>query len=178
MFSSEERFEQSIQLFDPLLSLRKSSFLYGKWIIERKAHIPETEMEFLKRRRDRLRRFVNAESAPHKRARLNTIYSQVAEEFASAQAGRRVVLFADQLDRRIFDALVTSDIQRYGGYSRYADELEAAEKRREQQAERELARMRDDLHAEAHDKMNFAWAHKDSKLLHWDGKTPLSTLIK
>lgn len=171
-------FEQSLKLFDPLLRVRPAKFLTEKWIIERKGYIAPVELWYLKRRSDRALRFSKNTHDVKKRETLLKLHREVGEEYESARDGHRVVLIAGSLDRRVFDLLAAGDMQRYGGYSRFADELEKNEKAKEQALERELAGMRDDLHSEAHDKLNFAWRKKDDKLAHWDGKQKLTDIIR
>ena len=173
-----ESFQRAIHLFDPLLSIRASTYLPDKWIIERDAWVPEYEVAFLRRRRDRLAQFMKDEKDPKKLARTKEVFTEIAEEFESARAKRRIVLFTGSLDRRVFDLLAAGDTQRYGGYSRFIDEMEKREKEREEKLEKELTNLRDDLHSEAFDKLNFLWDKKLDKLQHYAYQRPLSELIR
>ena len=176
--SPSQSFERSIQLFDSFLNIRPGVYQQDKWVIERKGYVPTTELEFLKRRTARTLRFAQNTLDARKRDSLLKLHREIGEEYESARRGKRVVLVTGTLDSRVFDLLAAGDIQRYGGYSRFLDELEKEEKARDQQLERDLARMRDDQHSETFDKLNFAWKRKDTKLANWDGREKLSDLIR
>lgn len=165
-----ESFEQALKLFDKHLSVRKSTHVPGKFIIERKAWIPEFELGFLRRRGERAYRFASNTLDPTKMVRTLQVAKEVSEEYESARNGKRIVLWADNLDRRVFDMLAARDIQRYGGYSRFLDEVDRQDEERDKKLEVQLANDRDNLHREAYDKLNFAWKHKQTELL--AGKSP------
>src|SRR5690349_17418867 len=109
---------------DPLLSIRWGPYV-EQWVIERKGIFGAEERTYLKNRRERLRKKVEQGEGVTKEDR-NT-YTGVCEEHDSAMQGKRVVLIVRNLDRQVYDALCMGDIQRYGGYSRYADEIEKKE---------------------------------------------------
>jgi hypothetical protein len=83
------------------------------------------------------------------------------------------VLITGALDRRVFDMLAAGNVQRYGGYSRFLDEMERREAEKDAKLEKELAAHRDDLHRESFAMIDFLHRRKDAKLLHWDGRTPV-----
>jgi len=171
-----ESFERALQLFDPLLSVRAGKSLTGKWVIERKGYIPNSEIEFLRRRRERAFRSSAKETDAFKRERKLDLARQIAEETDCAERGKRVILFVDSLDRRVFDMLAMSDIQRYGGFSRYIEELEATERKREEALNRELQNQNIAKSEETYDQLNFLWKHRETELL--AGKRNLKELLK
>lgn len=133
-----EAFLRCLQHMDPLLSVRWGSHV-EQWVIERKAVIAEKETYWLKRRAARMDKKVNAGSAT---AEDKTSLIGVLEELDSAADNKRVVLFARSLTDSIYNQLCLADIQKYGGYSRYCDELERQEEAREQDTERQLSNER------------------------------------
>jgi hypothetical protein len=170
-------FLTSLEILDSLLSVRWGEVI-GQWVIQREARIPDTEMEFLKNRRERLRRFVNGfgtdrESEQYRRTW--NAYVGVCEEYTSATASKRVILFTPELTPKVYDMLCASDIRRYGGYSRYADELEAKEIAAQNDKERIWENERKALHAEVYDQLNFIWRNKETELL--DGQRNMQKLL-
>lgn len=174
MQTAPSHFEESLRLFDPLLGVRWSD-LKKEWVIERKAFVSEKEIGFLRRRRDRAFRSSSLKTGM---AKIKTfdLACQIAEELNSAVQGKRVIIFAKDLDRRIFDALVMGDIRRYGGYSRFADMLDAEEDKRERDLIRQMSNENDARSKEAFDQMNFLWRRRETQLL--DGKRDMQELLK
>src|SRR6266571_1358520 len=160
-----ESFQQAIRSFDPLMAVRAGKALSGKWVVERKAYIGPEEVYFLRRRRDRAFRVANNKLDAKERSRTLDLARQIAEETDCAERGCRVVVFVDKLDNRVFDMLVMSDIRRYGGFSRWMAEYEAAEQRHEKDQERQAANEREATHKDAFDKLNFVWNHREAQLL-------------
>jgi len=114
-------FLNTLQIMDALLDLRWGDYV-GKWVVERKAVTPPHELVWLIRRRER--------EAQDIRAGLATPqdildFAGLNEEILSLQRGKRVIVFADQLTPELYNKLCYSDIKRYGGYSRYADAMQA-----------------------------------------------------
>jgi hypothetical protein len=155
-------FVTSLHAFDPLLSVRYGD-VSRSWIIERKAFIPQDELAFLRRRRDRTARIMKTES-PLRPVTVKTFVG-VSEELASAQDGKRVVLFAETLDSRVFDSLCLGDIQRYGGYSRYADEMDKQDSRDADAMEKRHSNEREELNRETFDQLGFLWRKRETELL-------------
>src|SRR5271169_1249477 len=118
-------FVASLKLMDSCLDVRWGTII-SQWIIERKAIIPETEMGYLCKREARLNAIVHDETHSQAKSKFRD-WQSCAEEVVSARAGKRVVMITSVLSQQIFNALCQSDLHRYGGYSRFADELEAAE---------------------------------------------------
>jgi hypothetical protein len=133
-----EAFLRCLQHMDPLLSVRWGPFV-EQWVVERKAIFSDKEVFWLKRRTERLDRKFNAGNATEaeKTTRIGCL-----EDLASSENGCRVVLFAKTLNDHIYNQLCLSDITKYGGYSRYCDELERAEDAREKDTERQLSNER------------------------------------
>lgn len=154
-------FVTSLQSFDPLLTVRWGDEI-GAWVIERKASIPESELGYLINREARLRYTVQF---PEKRAKHFQVFQNVVEEVVSARRGKRVIMIVKNLTNQVFTNLMLADIQRYGGYSRYADELEA----REAKAESDRQRMKDSenhaMNMEVADMMHFMWRKREDALL-------------
>jgi hypothetical protein len=130
-----KHFVTLLQSMDPLLSIRYGGTI-EQWVIERKAVIGLEELKYMSQRRERLhKKIVNGTATKED---VNT-YKGVAEECDSARYGKRVIIFARELDRKVYDALCVGDLQRYGGYSRYADEIERNEAEEEVRKERALS---------------------------------------
>jgi hypothetical protein len=170
-------FLRSLEILDPLLSIRWGEVI-GQWVIQREARIPDTEMEFLKNRRERLRRFVmgfgtDTENVKYRRT-LNA-YVGVCEEHESAKVGKRVILFTPDLNPKVYDMLCAADMRNYGGYARYADELEAKEIAAEKDRDRIWENERKALHGEVYDQLNFIWKRKETQLL--DGERNMQKLL-
>jgi len=148
-------FETAVQRYDPLLSIRWGQTL-NQWVLERKAVIPDNEMAYLKSRMDRTYRLSRDTNKPEKdRKRLYKSFQQIREEFLSAQTSKRVILFASILGDEVFDAIRLSDIKAYGGYSRFADELERYEAEAKQKQVKAIQEVSMDIHREVYDIINF-----------------------
>ena len=166
-------FQDSLRLFDSLLSVRFSN-LRKEWVIERKAYVSGNEIGFLRRRTERAFKSAKLKTGMA-RIRTYDLATQIAEECRSAEEGKRVILFAKELDRRIFDALVAGDIRGYGGYSRFADALDAQEDAAERKLLRDFANENQDRSREAFDQLNFLWRRRETELL--DGKRDIKELL-
>ena len=73
----------------------------------------------------------------------------------SAKNGRRVIIYTRELDRRVFDMLVRAAIQKFGGYSRFADEVERLEESAEAKQTRAHDSQMSDVNREVYDQMDF-----------------------
>lgn len=161
-------FRRALQILDSLLDVHWGAVI-GQWVIDRKAVIPDSEIEFLRRRKARTKNFVNnppENATPSQRQKHLDTWKQVSEELASARKGRRVIIFAKELSPQIYNDLCAADIKRYGGYARFADELERKEERAEQEAERVLANKRHAMNQEIADQVHFLWRRRETDLLH------------
>jgi len=178
VYSAPESFQKALNLFDPLLSVRRGRALHNKWVIERKAYLSPSEIDFLARRQDRAFRSASKKKVENSKdyAKVYDLACQIREEYECALAGKRVILFAETLDSRIFNALGQADVQRYGGFSRYISELEARESRRDADELRMNSNQNEALSKEAYEKMNFLWDKRQTQLL--DGRTNMKELLK
>lgn len=165
-------FVRTLGLLDPLLSLRWGEGL-GQWVVERRAvNFLPSEKAYMIKRRERLGKLSAANPTDVK---TRDKFRNVCEEVISMQDGKRVILFTRDLNSHVYDALCLANIQKYGGYSRYCDKLEAEEERAEAALERSQAGRRDDANREMYDTINFLEKKKLTKMLH--GEKNLSTLL-
>lgn len=168
-----ESFTRALELLDPLLQLRWGNVI-KQWVIERKGHIGESEVAFLRKRKARLEMILADDTIPNRERNLAT-YKGVAEEYESAREGRRVILMAQQLTNKLYDHLCLSDMQRYGGYSRFADELEAHEAEEKKKRERAAETLRMETHREVFDALNHVWRRNETALL--NGERDMNVLL-
>ena len=155
-------FVKNLAIFDSLLRVRWGAVM-KQWVIDRESSIPETELQYLINREHRLHDLISGN--PEVYGRHIPLYWNVAEEAASARQGRRVVLTTPVLNEDIFRTLMLSDISRYGGYSRYADELEASEAKAAAEKERAAANLREDINRETADMLHYIWRKRENALL-------------
>src|SRR5258708_2611893 len=167
MSEAPEHFQRAINLFDPLLSVRKGRALTNKWVIERKAYLGKDELMYLRKRRDRAFRIAAQKqvSKPTEYQKTLDLAKQIAEETDCAERGYRVILFADQLDNRIFDMLAMGDTRRYGGFSRWLAEFEAEEARHEKDEKRQQSNENVARGKQVFDDLNYIWTDKETQLL-------------
>lgn len=169
-------FVNSLKGLDPLLSVRYGDFVH-QWVIERKGAITTNEIKYLNKRVERAAVILqnSADLHPNQVEKTRATYLGVNEEVISAKQGKRVIVFAKFLNQQLYDALVLSDMQRFGGYARFADELEKAEAQREKDVERQLENKRMALHKESYDMLNFLWRKRSDALL--NGQRDLRYLL-
>ena len=178
MYDAPETFQQALNSFDPLLTVRRGRALHKAWVIERKAYIPPSEVDFLARRQERAFRSASKKKIekPQDYAKAYDLACQIREEYEAAVGGKRVIIFVEKLDRRVFDALALGDVQRYGGFSRYISEIEARESFRDNDEKRMNSNQNEALSKEAYEKMNFLWDRRQTELI--DGQTNMKELLK
>lgn len=159
-------FVSALHILDPLLSVRWGDVI-GQWVIERKAVIPQSEIDFLKKRLERTRRMVTHPGEMNEQSLMSArrTYVGVSEEYTSARNGKRVILYTPDLNQSVYDQLVASDMQRYGGYARYLDAVEVAEERREREQQRVTDNKVHAANLETYDMLNFMWRKKENMLL-------------
>jgi hypothetical protein len=157
-------FVNSIRAYDPMLNVRWGPYI-GRWVIERKSVISETELWFLKRR---VERFYNWSRDPKRSLSERTKHAEqlreVNEELQSAESGHRVVLMPRELNTLAFNVLAMMDIKRWGGYSRMADELERMESRKEADQDRQMANERQAVAKQTYDVLDFLWRKRSHEL--------------
>ena len=167
MSHAPEWFVNMLNAFDSDLSVRWGNVV-GQWVIERKGVIGQSEIAFLRRRMERAGRYASSPPPKAKPADVQKHYKTwqgTSEELDAALRGKRIILFTHTLSPQLLDALGMADIKRYGGYARFADELEAAEDRKEADAERQLANKRNAYNKEVWGMLDHIWRkHEDSLL--------------
>jgi hypothetical protein len=124
--------------------------------------MPYVDAEFeakLKRMDKRLRvryshitgKFYIEEKLPRDAVR-DPALARTRDEFIRRVEGYDLVLSARRLDWRIFSALYNADMQRFGGAEKYADWIEAEERREEEVIEQQQTSRLDDISHEAFNK--------------------------
>ena len=155
-----EWFIRGLISLDSCLHVRWGSAI-GKWVVDRDGLIPDSELQFLTRR---LARAVRAVAGSPDDIKKIAFRAAITEELLSAKAGRRVILYTNTLDRRIFEQLMLRDIQRYGGYARAILELESSELAAQKAIERQQSSHNIDLGKELYDQLNFVERKKQNEL--------------
>lgn len=149
-------FIKALGILDPLLSVR-SSVVTSHFVIERKAVILGSELETLRRRRDRMYRWITFPNEDQKKQihKNRMAWQSLCDEVESAEHGKRVIVRPRALNQEVYDGLCRSDFRRYGGAARFCTELEQEEERLEADVERMLSNKRCAMNAEIFDIMNF-----------------------
>lgn len=161
-------FKRSLQLLDDQLGVRWGEIL-NQWVIDRKAYLPDSEIQFLRRRKARTKTFFTnppAGATAAQKKKQFEVWQQVSEELASARKGRRIIIFTKTLSPEIYNALCAADIKRYGGFARFADDWDKKEENAEAEAERVLGNKRHAMNQEIADQLHFVWRKRDTDLLH------------
>lgn len=131
-------FVNTLALLDPLLNVRWGECA-GKWVVERKAVTPVTELQWLRRRRER-------EYARARRGeKMQTDVTHLNEEIVSLERGYRVICIESALTTQLYNNLCLTDITSYGGYSRYADEVEREEAEAKRKQDAAFSALLDDM---------------------------------
>lgn len=158
-------FVKAVTSMDPLLSVRES-VSSAHWVIERKAVIAPSEIETLRRRRDRVWRWINFPNEEQKRQiHQNRIaWQSLADEVESAERGKRVICRPRVLNQQVYNDLCQADIRRYGGAARFCTDMEQAEERHEAEMERILQNKRDAFNKEVYDMMQFLERRKSDAM--------------
>lgn len=155
MLKPSTGFVNSLHGLDPLLSVYWGEHVQ-QWVVVRKSHVSEAELGYMRSRRDRLAKLIpNFDGHENQLGKMKSTYLGLSEEIRAGEGGKRVVLFAARLSQQVYDALVLADMSRYGGYSRMADEMEAAEERAEQEIERKQKEQRIAMNKEVYDQLSF-----------------------
>lgn len=151
-----EWFVKALAIMDPLLSIRRS-IVTSHWVIERRAVIADSEIATLRRRRDRMWRWINHPNAAQKEQlhKNRKEWQSLVDEVCSAEQQKRIICRPRYLDQRVYNDLCQSDFQRYGGFARYCTEMEQEEERLEAEQERLLSNKRQAMNAEVYDMLSF-----------------------
>jgi len=158
-------FIKAIGILDPLLSVRKS-IVTSHWVIERKAVIVDTEIQTIKRRRDRMYKWITYPNE-HQKEQIHQNrkeWSSLVDEADSAERQKRVICRPRELSQAVYNDLCQSDYRRYGGYARFCTQLEQEEERREAEIERIMENKRKVVHSEVYDILKFLQDKKGSLL--------------
>jgi len=103
-------FEQALRNSDPQLSLRWGSTIRC-WIVERSCQIEPGLRTTILRQARQAQRLLGNPAVPRQR---RDMAMKSVEEGISAASGRRIVVWTNQLDNRVFNALWMGDLQRHG----------------------------------------------------------------
>jgi len=188
-----EWFVKSIGSLDPLLRVRWSDAT-AQYVIDRVAVLNQSELYYLRKKEAGLWFQCQAQNLPVDKD-TNILHQKrikwlgIKAELESAEDGRRVIFTTKELTPKTYDYLCASDIRNYGGYARFADDLEAEESRAESERQRVAENKNNVVHGEVYDMMNFLHRKKGAYLdrnctdmhlmLHGKPKTPESEpLIK
>lgn len=149
-------FVKALGILDPLLSVR-NSVVTSHFVIERKGVILGSELETLRRRRDRMHRWITFPNADQKKQihKNRMAWQSLCDEVESAEHGKRVIVRPRALNQEVYNGLCKSDFRRYGGAARFCTELEQEEERNDAEAERILSNKRQAFNAEVYDVMQF-----------------------
>jgi hypothetical protein len=160
-------FVKAIGLLDPLLSIRHS-LVTSHWVIERQGIILDTEVQTIKRRRDRMWKWINYPNARQKEQihQNRKEWQSLVDEADSAERQKRVICRPRVLNQGVYDDLCQSDFRRYGGYARYCTQMEQEDERRDAEIERLLENKRKVVHGEVYDILKFLRDKKGSLLDH------------
>jgi hypothetical protein len=162
-----EWFVRALTQMDPLLSIRRS-IISEHWVIERKAVILGTEVETLRRRRDRIYRWVTFPNDVQRKnlAANRKEWQSLVDEVDSAERQKRIICRPRVINQQVYNDLCSSDIQRYGGFARFCTDIEQREEREEAEVERVLSNKRQAMNAEVYDMLDFLYRKRGSALDH------------
>ena len=147
-----DSFEHALKLHDPRLSLRWGK-LIGCWIIERACPVSPALIDVTQ---NMMKRAVKTLGDPASSPADRDHAMKVCEEGLSMEDGKRIVVWANSLDNRAFDALYETDLQTHG-IDKIDKTANHAEKERERQLHNEIAATSDEVDSV------FQWAlHKKS----------------
>lgn len=147
-------FTRALGILDPLLEVRRSTAA-PRWVIARRAAIPFTEIDLLRKRDKRLREWIADPTKADVLAKNKKTWHSVHDELVSAEAGSRVICTPNVLNQEVYNDLCRADMQRYGGYARFCDAIEAEELKQDVAAERTSQNRRNAFNAEVYDIMSF-----------------------
>lgn len=169
-------FTKALSILDSQLRVRRSQAA-ERWVIERKGFVPLTEIEILRRRTARLYTWLSDPNKANDLVKNTATWKSVKDELDSADAGYRVICTPNDLNTDVYNDLCRSDMQRYGGFARFCDEVEAKEAKDDLEAERVMTNKHLAFGNEVFDILRFmenkrAVAHQGKDLNWWlHGKT-------
>lgn len=159
MPSPAEWFVKAIGILDPYLRVRWSDHS-SQYVVDRKAIIPPDEIHFLRKREAGLWWQSQEQNLPidtptKELHRKRMAWISCREELTSAEDGRRVIFTTKDITPKTYEWLCASDIRNYGGYARFADDLEAEEARAQVERDRINENKMNAMSGEVYDIMNF-----------------------
>lgn len=168
MPSPAQWFANAIAILDPLLRVRWSDAV-SQYVIDRKAVIGLDELKYLRKKESGLWFQSQAQNLPvdTASAKLHEYrmkWISIKMELESAEESRRVIFSTKELTPKMYEYLCASDIRNYGGYARFADDLEAEEARAESERKRVLDNKNLALHGEVYEMMDFLHRKKGALL--------------
>ena len=165
MSAPPQWFIKALGVMDPMLSVRKS-IVTSHWVIERKGIFVDSEIATLRRRRDRMWRWINHPNALQKEQihQNRKEWQSLMDEVESAEHQKRIICRPRVLNQAVYNDLCSSDLRRYGGYARYCTDIEREEERLDAERERVLANKRSVMHAEVYDILEFLNRKKGAML--------------
>src|ERR1700677_4914733 len=102
-------FVRAIGIMDPMLSVRRS-IVTNHWVIERKGVFVGSEIETMKRRRDRIYRWITFPNETQKQQlhKNRVEWQSLVDEVESAEHGKRVIGRPRVLNQQVYDDLCKS----------------------------------------------------------------------
>ena len=160
-----EWFAKAVGILDPLINIRRS-VVTNHWVLERKAVILDSEVQTIRRRRDRIWKWINFPNERQKEQihQNRKEWNSLMDEVESAERQMRVICRPRELSQAVYNDLCQSDYRRYGGYARFCTQLEQEEERREAEIERIMENKRKVVHSEVYDILKFLQDKKGSLL--------------
>lgn len=163
-----EWFVKAIGILDPLLGVRWSD-AGAQYVIDRKAVLGPDELKYLRRKEAGLWQQCQAQNLAADKPTSDLHEKRmkwiaIKMELESAEAERRVIFSTKELTPKMYEHLCASDIKRYGGYARFADDLEAEESRAEADRKRILDNKNRAMHGEVFEMMDFLHRKKGTYL--------------
>lgn len=149
-------FVRAIGIMDPMLSVRRS-IVTNHWVIERKGIFVGSEIETMRRRRDRIYRWITFPNETQKQQihKNRMEWQSLCDEVESAEHGKRVIGRPRVLNQQVYNDLCKSDIRRYGGAAKFCTDIEREEERQDEEYERVMSNKRTAMSAECYDIINF-----------------------
>lgn len=160
-------FVKAIGIMDPLLSVRRSD-VSSHWVIERKAVVPQSEIETLRRREARIWRWINFPNEDQKQQihKNRIAWQSLHDEVIAGEAGKRVICRPRALTQEVYNALCQSDLRRYGGFARFCTEMDTEDEKIEVDRDRMRSNQRQAMNGEVYSILNFLERKRSEALNH------------